>query len=336
MDLSRRNLLKSGLSLGVGYGGMISAGLAEASGQNEHDIETIAFGSCNHTDKSQHFWANILNDAPELFLSIGDNIYSDHATTKERQQIYSDLANDEYYKIFRNLVRNLGTWDDHDYASDNADCTFKDKEESQELFLNFFSENNKLLTADQSGIYGHQTMGSSGKKISLYLLDCRYFMKKKGPGKTILGDQQWQWFEAGLLNNEADLNIIVSPISISSQITGFGLEGWRQYREERDHLYELIDNLQTPTVFLTGDRHYADITRWELPSGMPIYEFMSSGLTHSTHFTLPNPYSLAKTGKKNYGILKIYWTAAGPIIDMDIKSADYGIVLGHARASFTS
>ena len=38
---------------------------------------TIAFGSCNHQNKEQSLWDDIVSEDPNLWIWLGDNIYAD-------------------------------------------------------------------------------------------------------------------------------------------------------------------------------------------------------------------------------------------------------------------
>ena len=60
-------------------------------------------------------------------------------------------------------------------------------------------------------------------------------------------------------------------------------ESWSNFPQSRAKLLALVAVTQTPGVFfLSGDVHFAEINRaWPAPTGYPLYDVTSSGLTHS-------------------------------------------------------
>lgn len=62
-----------------------SIGLASENSKKLKGINTLtrfAFGSCNKEWKKQPLWKHIIEDAPQLFLWGGDNIYGDKGPNK--------------------------------------------------------------------------------------------------------------------------------------------------------------------------------------------------------------------------------------------------------------
>jgi alkaline phosphatase D len=155
------------------------------------------------------------------------------------------------------------------------------------------------------------------------LLDLRYNQDRSRTEKTLLGAEQWRWLEGELSDLSEELLIIGSSLNVTSPASGFGLEGWNGYGAERKRLYELIAKANVPTLLLSGDRHQAEFSRIVLPSGLPVYEFMSSGLTHSVGAALPSPHRLGSVvGQKNYGLIRIAWESGGPEVRMEIRAPE--------------
>ena len=40
-------------------------------------LENIAFGSCSHQDKKQKILYSVIEQSPDIFVYLGDNIYGD-------------------------------------------------------------------------------------------------------------------------------------------------------------------------------------------------------------------------------------------------------------------
>ena len=96
-------------------------------------------GSCLDQDLEQPIWAAIKKKNIDGFIFLGDNVYGDQksgelgklkkAYKKQKTKIPSWLTKDK--KI-------LAIWDDHDYGKNDGGGDYKNKEEAQTLFLNFW------------------------------------------------------------------------------------------------------------------------------------------------------------------------------------------------------
>ena len=306
--MDRRDFVKSSLAFGVGLSQYSFGSVFLGSPRRTYissSLSRICFGSCNDQGLSQEFWVNIAQNNPDLWVWLGDNIYADYASPEERQAEYLALKKNSYYEAFANSVPMVGTWDDHDYAYDNADGNYLEKEKSQEAFCNFLGLPTQHILRSSQGVYQSFIYGGeSERRVHLILLDLRYFKE----GDRLLGEEQWQWLAKELANSSGDLVLIGSSLAVLSEFTGFGLEGWAAFKQERRRFFEILDLCPHPVVLLSGDRHYTEISRKNLRSGKVIYEFMASGLTHNTPVGLPNRYRLAgRAGENNFGKIDLSW-----------------------------
>lgn len=318
--MDRRRFLVNG-SLGVMGLGLSRHLMAESNRLEDQPLRRFAFGSCNYSDRDQSHWKIIGQDQPDLWIWLGDNIYGDGLTMTQRQQRYLDLKNNSYYAAFRARIPMIGTWDDHDYASDNKDGSFPDKLQSKYQFMDFMGISGDAEVMKHSGVYQSYSYGPAGQRTKVILLDLRYNQDQSRTNKILLGDEQWRWFEQEVATADYDLLIIGSSLNVTSPSTGLGLEGWNAFGTERQRLYRLLSGVTCPTLILSGDRHQADISRVDPGNGRSVYEFMSSGLTHSSGLSLPSPYRLSKViGDKNYGWVDIDWSGSVPLLSMTIRS----------------
>jgi len=134
MDANRRKLIKAfGLGLGFPWLSSAKASLKEqefielmqlprAQWLQQQELSRLCLGSCNLQGFDQSFWENILAQSPQIFLSLGDNIYGDTLRSKVLRRKYKELKNNLYYKKFSQSVPMYGTWDDHDYGWNNGDA----------------------------------------------------------------------------------------------------------------------------------------------------------------------------------------------------------------------
>lgn len=293
----------------------------ESKSRKDNIDFTIAFGSCNNQKLPNDLWSEILKNEPDIWIWGGDNIYADTQDMKLMQSYYNEVKNNDEYKNFIKKVEVLGTWDDHDYGINDGGTEFIKKDSAQQLFLNFFDVPVNDARRKRKGVYYSQTFTVGDKNIKTILLDTRYFRTSltrerngnkryipnvNGQG-TILGSTQWKWLENELNNNEAEFTIIMSSIQFLSHEHGF--ETWGNMPHEVEKLKSLITNSKSKRVILlSGDRHLSEISATNIKGlNYPLYDFTSSGLTHSyTSYTFePNEYRKSKViADKNFGLLK--------------------------------
>lgn len=290
---------------------------------SDKPLRRVAFGSCNDQTKRQDHWTWIAREDPQLWIWLGDNIYADRATLGERRQWYRLLKDNPAYRKFIDQVPVLGTWDDHDYYNENADGSYEEKDGSKALLLEFMDVAYDNPVRSRPGVFQSYAFGPIGQRTQVILLDLRYFQNKNKTRRSLLGDLQWQFLEEEILQSNADLFLIGSSLNVSSPVAISSLEGWRGFPEEQKRLYNLLAATDKPCVLMSGDRHMGEIYRIVLPSGKPVYEVMSSGLTHAVGVKLPSPERLGEmVGRKNYGFLQIDWTDVGPEVQIRLQSAE--------------
>jgi alkaline phosphatase D len=229
----------------------------------------------------------------------------------------------------------IATWDDHDYGWNDAGRHYPFKEESKEIFLDFFGEPADSERRKRAGIYTSKFIESAGKKIQVILLDTRTFRdnllinkEKDHPDRryfyhldyaphtskdsTLLGEAQWTWL-GKQLQADADVRIIASSTQFGIEYNGY--EAWANFPHEQERILELIKNKRAEGVlFVSGDVHYAEISKLETADLYPIYDVTSSGLSSTWHFATPNVNRIEGPVMDNhFGLLTIYFTGEGSI-----------------------
>lgn len=269
---------------------------------------------------------DIVKEAPQLFLWMGDNIYGDSDDPKVLAEKYQQLAEHQHYTRLTALpdLRIYGTWDDHDYGRNDAGKEFPAKAASQQAFLDFFGVPEKHGRRERAGVYSSVQFGMDEEKVRLIFLDCRYHRDEIGSGGTMLGEEQWTWLERQFSkDSDAALNILVSGIQIIP--TGHRFEKWENFPEERKRLIALLDKASAPTLLLSGDRHLGEISKLESPGGRTYHEITSSSLN------LPfggnkDEINVNRLGENvrvaNYGLLEIDWSANHPKVKASIRTYD--------------
>jgi alkaline phosphatase D len=289
-------------------------------------IQRIGFGSCNDLTRPQAFWAHIIERKPEVFLFLGDNAYLDYGDT------YAELGAVPGFQQLLGIARPFAIWDDHDFGLNDGGAAFAGKDSFKKKFLDFWGPLG-AVPADsprrtRAGNYDVAFLGQTGRRIQLILIDNRYF-KGTPPSGTVLGDAQWQWL-ADALASPADLRIIMSGIEAVGSSTAS--EGWAQFPAEQQHLYDVIKASQARGVLIvSGDKHYAEISRRDVGLGYPLYDFTSSSLTASNSYApQDNIYRDTPTSANqnhNFGLLTIDWASADVPVNVQIIDAGTGSVL---------
>jgi alkaline phosphatase D len=311
-------------------------------------LSRIAFGSCVHQDRPQPIWERIVAAKPELFLMLGDNIYADTEDMTQMRRMYAQLAAQPGYKKLRGACPILATWDDHDFGANDAGAEYPKKKESQQLFLDFFGVPKVSPRRKQEGVYSAHVFGPKGKRVQIILLDTRYHrspLKKdpklprnKGqyvgnddPNATILGAAQWKWLEAQL-KVPAQVRLLCSSIQLVAEDHGF--EKWMNFPRERQRLFRLIrDTKAAGVIVLSGDRHLGELSVMNAGIGYSLYDLTSSGLNMGNQRWRqlePSRHRVAILDRgNNFGVVRIDWDNADPLIRLEIHDSDGEVVIRH-------
>jgi alkaline phosphatase D len=313
-------------------------------------IRDIAFGSC--IKNLEHPMLDRALTLPmELFLFLGDNIYADTEDMAVMRAKYDALKASRFFRELRRRVPILATWDDHDMGANDAGAEYPKRREAQEEFLRWLDEPADSPRRHREGVYDARVFGPPGRRLQVILLDTRYF---RGPLKrvpreeqklvggpyvpnpdtssTMLGEAQWRWLREQL-SGPAELRLIVSSIQFVSEFSG--AEAWANLPHEKQRMLELLRETRAEGVlFLSGDRHWCELSRMEGPLGYPLYDLTASSLTerHPRGTPSDNRYRVGTTTyhEVNVGHLSIDWTAADPVLRLRIVD-----IAGEARLEHT-
>lgn len=289
------------------------------------DITRIAFGSCNRSDLPQPLWSPILETNPDLWVWVGDIVYGDTEDMSLLAAKYDEQQANRGYQALRARVPVIGTWDDHDYGANNAGKEYPRKAESQQLLLDFLGVGQDEPRRSQAGVYASHTLGKPPRQIKIYLLDVRYHREAPGPRADLLGEEQWRWLEQELIASEAQLNLIVSGTQVVA--ADHKWDRWAAYPEAHDRLLRLIITSGKPgVVFLSGDRHFAELSVAQPDGFYPLYDLTASGMTHYWYQLEdePNRHRVGEFFKGlNFGLVEVMWEApAGPRVHLQVRDRE--------------
>jgi alkaline phosphatase D len=303
-------------------------------------VTKIAFGSCGNQDLPQPVLALAADKKLDAFIFLGDNIYGDTDNMDTLRNKYARWMAQPDYKKLESSTKIFATWDDHDFGRNDAGMYYPWKKESKEIFLNVFKEPKESERRKHDGIYKTVYIKTADKVIQVILLDVRTFRNNlllytKGdslPRKeyfytpdykphtsadsTLLGTEQWQWLQEEL-KKPADLRLICSGSQFGIEYNGY--EAWANFPHEQKKMLELIKNTKANGIlFLTGDVHYAEISKVEEKGLYPLYDITSSGITSTWDFATPNKNRIEGPVMDNhFGLLTVTWEK-DPVIQMQI------------------
>lgn len=303
------------------------------------NLSRIAIGSCCRQDQNLSIFSKIRNTNPDLYIAMGDNMYADLGAvtgdpTTFIQQQYDFLNNNYDFKTLRSNVQCIGTWDDHDYGLNNAGAEYPYKNQSKDLFMNFFNEPSTSPRRTRDGVYTSYMYGDANHKVQIIVLDCRYNLNvisaepitpTTDTTKTILGATQWAWLKQELLK-PAKIRIVVSSSQMCIQNNGW--EGWPNYPHELEKFFKTVKDANAEGVFVvSGDVHYSEFSKRNPAGQYPIYDFTSSGLTHTENGAAANMYRIGSAYVNlSFGLIDINWAATPVQISLGICDFNGNIV----------
>jgi len=285
--------------------------------QYHHDPPnfTFAFGSGAYVNQKQYdrpkpyggdyeIYTSIYKKHPDFMLWGGDNVYLREADYYSRTGI---LARYTYHQSLPELqplfgsVHNYAIWDDHDYGPDNSDRSFINKDLTLEAFKLFWA-NPSYGVMDKPGT----TTFFKWNDVDFFLLDDRYYRSpdnRENTRKVEFGEDQIEWLMDALSFSKAPFKIIVTGGQILNP-----LPEWETYSMFPEEKNELLNKIKaegiTGVVFLTGDRHFTEISKMKRHGTYPLYDFTISAFTSGANSwpEEPNFYRIKGTHifKRNF------------------------------------
>lgn len=345
--IGRRDMMIAGLALpivGVGRGDA-AATVAPRRPRAGSLPARIAFGSCAKQDKPQPIWDAVLASQPDLFIFLGDNVYGDTRDETVLRAQYAKLAAQLGFRRLCEQVPILAIWDDHDFGEDDAGADYPMKEASRQIFCDFWGEAADSPRRVRDGIYDAVTFAAADRRLQVILPDLRFnrtpirkldlgsasyrewskkiedagrevpgpYERNPDPAATMLGAAQWRWLEAQL-GAPADLRILASSLQLVADFPGW--EAWINYAEDHQRLLQTIRSQRAGGLLcISGDTHYAEISRLDTNVPYPLWDITSSGLTEVWPVTPPNSRRVGTVlRQQNFGLLTIDWSAPRPIV----------------------
>ncbi len=303
-------------------------------------LRRILFGSCLIPTRPHPTLDVAVRERPDLFIFMGDNVYADTSDPAVLEHRYAELRDDPAFQRLEAACPVLATWDDHDYGANDAGGDFPAKVMSREHFLDFWRVPADSPRRGHGGVYDSASFGPPGRRVQVILLDTRYFrsplrvgripglahgpfVAEDNPSATILGEEQWRWLEERL-REPARVRLVVSSIQVLAAQHGW--EAWANFPLEQQRLLEIVRRTQASgVIFLSGDRHFAEISRLDAEGLYPLYDVTSSGLNRKFPVDEPDANRSRVGGAyigHNVGALDIDWDRGDPLLTVRILDAE--------------
>lgn len=346
-------------------------GCTKNENKNTHNdpepLSRIAFGSCcAQYLTNMKIFDRILELNPQLYIAGGDNVYADFfalapGTPEYIEGAYQQLAGRGYWSNFRSKIPEiLPMWDDHDTGMNDGTSNNPVKGAAKQSFFKFWN-----IPADaprrnrpDGGIYDSYYYGDDAHRVQIILMDLRWnhtpyktegagaalsgYDTMMSPEATILGATQWAWLE-GELKKPAKVRVILSTLQFNALYGGN--ENWAILPLEKQKMYDLIKSTGANGVFfVSGDIHFAELTKVQQTGLYPIYDLTASGITHHEDkvAALNNSIRVGNGWQYvNFGFIDIDWKASPVSIKLQIfgdtpgSGANGKLVSADAKISHT-
>lgn len=296
----------------------------------------LALGSCTYAldplydEPDPEFAAryqifpSIVKEDPELMLWLGDNIYLEAPDWNTRTGVAHRYTHTRSIPEMQELLasaHHYAIWDDHDFGPNNSDRSFIHKDKTLEAFELFWGNPTFGLPGVPGAISSFQYMD-----IDFFLLDDRYYRSpnnRKSGARTILGKVQLEWLIDALTTSRAPYKMV----AVGGQVlnTAAVFENYANHHfEERQYLLRRIEEEGiTGVIFLTGDRHHSELSRYVNNRGNVVYDLTVSPLTARSYDAEEEPNQLRVSGTQvgihNFGILEFTGPKEDRRINIEVR-----------------
>lgn len=299
---------------------------------------SVAIGSCAYVNEEvydrpgtpygsdYHIFNTIHRLRPDAMIWLGDNTYLREVDWYSRTGILARYTHTRSLPEMQPLLastHHYAIWDDHDYGPNDSDRTYTHKETTLEAFRLF---------------WGNPTFGIGGQKgitsffqyndIDFFLMDDRYFRspnRLQGGEQTMLGKEQLEWLIEALAASYAPFkmvcigNQVLNPVKANETYENL-------FPEERAYLLKRIEEEGLKNVvFLTGDRHKTELSKYVNAEGNAVYDLTISPLTAGVN-TWEEANELRVEGtavaEHNFGILEFSGPRTERVLKIRVIDAD--------------
>lgn len=304
-------------------------------------VFSVATGSCAYVNEeiydrpgkpygsNYQIYTNIAAQKPDMMVWLGDNIYYREPDWNTRTGMVHRNTHTRSLPELQQLwasTHHYAIWDDHDYGPDNSDGTWIHKDMAAEIFEAF---------------WGNPTYGLPGRKgctthftfqdVEFFLLDNRYYRTPnncESCPRTALGAEQLAWFKGAIAASRAPFKIVAIGGQVLTNSTN-GETLAHDFEAERDSLLAHIERENIKgVVFLTGDKHFTELSAYKNKKENWVYDLTTSPFTSGpfsdADIKEKNQYRVPGTvfTKHNFSILKFSGPRTAREMQITVIDAD--------------
>jgi len=243
--------------------------------EQAYDRQGVAYGS------EYNIFPSILSKTPDFMIWQGDNLYLREPDWNTRTGIIHRYTHTRSLPEMQPLlasVHNYAIWDDHDAGPNDCDASFWNMETTLEAFGLFWANPSFGIRKMNGAICTF-----SWNDVDFFLLDNRYYRstnKRISGERTILGKEQLQWLKDALVYSNASFKIIVIGGQFLNTAQRFENYSNNGFLQERNEIIKFIyDEKIKNVVFLSGDRHFTEMSMLKTDGNPTIYDVTVSPLT---------------------------------------------------------
>jgi alkaline phosphatase D len=268
-------------------------------------------------------FTSIHQEEPDFMIWLGDNMYLREVDWNSKTGIYHRNTYARSLPELQPLLagaHHFATWDDHDFGPNDSDRSYWGKHLTREAFEDFWA-NPVVGVGESKGITGIFQWAD----CDFFIMDNRWYRGPIKYNETYFGEIQINWLIDALQYSDAPFKFICTGGQILSNAAVF--ENYENFKEEKELLMRKLDQLNIKgVVFLTGDRHHSEISKFTTGDGDVFYDITSSALTSRT-YAHPNERNTNRIpdsmiGVRNYATISV----TGPTRDrkcaIEFKNSD--------------
>ncbi|HRJ09784.1 MAG TPA: alkaline phosphatase D family protein [Prosthecobacter sp.] len=276
----RYRILQNGKVIAADAGQILST--APAAGKPAK--VRLAISSCAKEDAgSRAVWNRMASENVDAVVLIGDTPYIDSTELEKQARRHREFAAVPEYQALLKSRPSWWTWDDHDFAGNDASGLAAGKENTRLVFTRYRPQ--KSYGDGTGGIYTSFRRGP----VEVFLLDTRWFSMTEpsfaGSHKpTLLGAKQWEWLQKGLLASTAPFKLLACGV-IWDDKENTESDDWGTYKHELTAIQKFIGENKIPGIILIGgDIHASRVLKYKTAKtvGYDLVQFIASPIHGST------------------------------------------------------
>lgn len=244
----------------------------------------LAISSCAKEDAgSRAVWNRMASENVDAVVLIGDTPYIDSTDLEKQTQRHREFAAVEEYQALLRSRPCWWTWDDHDFAGNDASGLAAGKENSRLVVTRYRPQ--AEYGDGEGGIYTSFRRGP----VEVFLLDTRWYAMTEpsfasSHKPTMLGAKQWEWLQKSLLASTAPFKILACGVIWDDKLNTES-DDWGTYKHELTAIQQFIGKHKISGVILVGgDIHASRVLCYptEKNVGYKLVQFIASPIHAST------------------------------------------------------